>query len=123
MKLYLAARFDDRAKMESVADRLKTFGFEITSSWVYGGEEGLTPEGIATLDLTDVDKADTVVSFTHPRGSLQSNGGGRHVEFGYGLARGKGLVLIGERENVFHHHLSVEVFGTVDEWLDSVGKR
>lgn len=117
--LYLAAPFGDRAKMEAIADRLVGTGFTITARWVYGGEDGLTRAQVAELDLEDVDAADAVVSFTFPRGTLTS-GGGRHVEFGYGLARGKRLVVIGERENVFHHHPCVEVYGTLEEWLAGV---
>lgn len=116
MKVYLAATFASRPLMEVVADRLKTHGFEITARWVYGGEEGLTREQIAILDLEDVDAADAVVSFTYPRGTLTS-GGGRHVEFGYGLAKGKKLILIGARENVFHEFPGVELHETLDDWL------
>ena len=118
MKVYLAAPFADRPKMEVIADALKPKGFEIVSRWVYGGETGLTRQQIAVLDLADVEIADVVVSFTFPRGTL-STGGGRHVEFGYALARGKQLVLIGERENVFHHFPNVSAFPTVEAWLAS----
>jgi nucleoside 2-deoxyribosyltransferase len=116
VKVYLAARFSDRHYMELVADRLKTHGFEITSRWVYGGEEGLTREQIAVLDIDDVDTADAVISFTQPFGTM-TKGGGRHVEFGYGMARGKRLILIGERENVFHHFPGVEIYATLDDFL------
>ena len=116
MKIYLAATFGSRPEMERVADRLKLHGFTITSEWVYGGEDGLSREQIAIMDLEHVDAADAVVSFTYPRGTLTS-GGGRHVEFGYGLARGKRLVLIGARENVFHEFPGVELYPTLDAWL------
>lgn len=116
IKLYLAARFGRRAEMEQIADRLKSLGFDITARWVYGGEDGLTRAQIAMLDLEDVDRADVVVSFTHPRGTLTS-GGGRHVEYGYALAKNKGLVIIGARENVFHAHPKASVFETLEDWL------
>lgn len=116
MKIYLAAPFADRRKMELVAISLAARGHTITARWVYGGEDGLTREDIAKLDLDDVDAADTVVSFTFPRGT-PSTGGGRHVEFGYALARGKRLVVIGHRENVFHYFPGVEVYPNLDAWL------
>lgn len=119
MKIYLAAPFGDREKMEAVAKRLIAAGHDITARWVFGGEEGLTREQIAVLDLDDVDAADTVMSFTFPRGTLKS-GGGRHVEFGYGLARGKRLVVIGYRENVFYHWPTVELFETLDAWTAGI---
>lgn len=115
-KIYIASLFSRREEMEGRANTLKRCGFEITSSWVYGGEEGLTREDIAVLDFNDLDKADIVLSFTSPYGTA-TKGGGRHVEFGYGLAKGKKVVLIGERENVFHHHPSVEVFPTLELWV------
>lgn len=121
LKVYLAAVFALRSEMERVADRLKTHGFEITSRWVYDGESGWTQEQAAIYDLEDVDAADAVVSFTYPRGTLTS-GGGRHVEFGYGLAKGKKLILIGARENVFHEFPGVELYPTLDAWLAAVAR-
>lgn len=119
MKIYLAAPFGDRPKMEVMADTLKSHGYEITARWVYGGEDGLTREDIAKLDIDDVDAADVVVSFTFPRGT-PSTGGGRHVEFGYALAKGKRLIVIGHRENVFHHFPGVEIYESLDAWLAGV---
>jgi nucleoside 2-deoxyribosyltransferase len=116
MKLYLAAMFSRREEMSKIADILKDFGFEITARWVYGGEDGLTREQIALLDIEDVDKADAVVSFSQPYGT-PTPGGGRHVEFGYGLAKGKRTILIGERECVFHHHPDVAAYPTIGTWL------
>lgn len=104
--------------MELVADKLKSIGVHITARWVYGGEEGLSREQIAVLDIDDVDVADVVTSFTQPYGTM-TKGGGRHVEFGYGLAKGKRLVLIGERENVFHDYPGIEVYPTLNEWIES----
>lgn len=116
MKIYIAARFPKRAEMEIIADKLKSYGHEITSSWVYGGEEGLTRENIAVLDINDVARADLVLSFTEPYGTFVP-GGGRHVEFGCGLALGKSMVIIGDRENVFHHYPNVAVYSTLEDWL------
>lgn len=119
MKVYLAARFTRRAEMETIADILKTKGLQITARWVYGGEDGLHREDIAILDLEDVDACDIVVSFTEPYGSL-NKGGGRHFEAGYGLAKGKRLVIIGDRENVFHHHPETRVYPDLDKWLHAI---
>lgn len=122
MKIYLAAMFSRRKEMETYAQRFKNAGHEITARWVFGGEtdttfnKDLTRERAAAIDLEDVDAADCVISFTHPRGT-KTPGGGRHVEFGYALAKGKRLILIGERENVFHHVPSVEIFEDLDKCL------
>lgn len=118
-RLYLAARYTQRAELEAHAIRLKSFGFEITARWVFGNEDGLDREKIAFLDIADVDACDTLVSFTLPVGTM-TRGGGRHVEFGYALARRKQLVIIGPRENVFHHHPDAEVYATLDDWLNAL---
>lgn len=101
MKIYLAARFSRLDEMRKYADELKEDGHEITSSWNYGGEEGLTFTDIALLDVKDVLSADAVVSFTEPYGS-SNVGGGRHVELGIAIATKKKLFIVGEREQVFH---------------------
>ena len=109
MKVYLAALFSRRAEMETYANK-------ITARWVYGGEDGLSRTEIALMDIEDVDKADAIISFTHPRGTM-TTGGGRHVEFGYALAKGKKLIVIGAYENVFHHMPNVQIYSDLDSWL------
>ena len=116
MKIYIAALFARRKEMENWANALKEHGHEITARWVYGGENGLTRTDIAILDLDDVNACDVLLAFTHPYGT-QTPGGGRHVELGYALAKGKTVCIIGERENVFHHHPHVHVFSTLREWM------
>lgn len=116
MKIYIASLFSRREEMEGYAHTLKEAGHEITASWVYGGESGLSRTDIALLDLRDIDKADVVLSFTSPYGAA-TKGGGRHVEFGYGLATGKEAHVVGERENVFHHHPKVMTFTTLNDWV------
>ena len=103
MKLYLAAMFSMRAEMEDAAATIEALtDHKVIARWVHGGETGLTREQIALLDLEDVDRSDAVISFTMPYGTA-TTGGGRHVEFGYALAKGKRSFVIGERECVFHH--------------------
>lgn len=118
MKIYLASLYSRRAELESYADQLTKAGHVITSTWVYGNEVGLSRTDIALLDIYDVDRADLVLSFTEPYGTMYK-GGGRCVEFGYGLARRKISCIIGERENVFHHHPDVQKFESLDEFIRS----
>mgnify|MGYP001616147807 CR=1 FL=1 len=80
----------------------------------------LSIHSVTSFSQEDIDKADAVLSFTHPRGTM-TTGGGRHVEFGYALAKGKKVALIGERENIFHDHPSVEVFSNINNWMAAYG--
>lgn len=115
MKIYLAARYSRRQEMADYAQMLTVMGYEVTSRWLLGHHHDWTGESdplwksFALADFEDVDKADAVISFTHPRGTL-TTGGGRHSEFGYGYSKGKRMIIIGERENIFHHLPGVEVY-------------
>lgn len=110
-KYYLAARFPLRPEMEQYAVAIKNSMLETqcTASWVFGGEEGLTRPAIATLDLEDIDRADTFILFTHKYGSKQT-GGGRFVELGYAIARDKRIIIIGDYENVFCSYIRAKVY-------------
>lgn len=115
-KIYLAARYARREEMEVVADKLSDAGFGITSHWVYGAEEGLTYEDIAVMDIDDVTSADVILSFTEPYGTPHV-GGGRHVEFGYGLALGKEMAIVGYTENVFHYYPDVRRYDNLEDFI------
>jgi hypothetical protein len=120
-KIYLAARYSRNDEMRGVRDVLEVLGFEVTSRWIDLHPDVVgdfsssfdattlneTPELCAPLgqhDLDDIDRADWVVNFTCGTGGK----GGRHVEFGYGMAKGKRLFVVGPREHVFHTSTKVE---------------
>jgi len=109
MKVYIAGRYSKLAELKQESLQFEAAGIEITSSWLNNMEDGLTFEDIAVLDLNDVDRADTLVLYTEPYGTLVP-GGGRHVEFGYALGRGKRVLIVGPLENVFSWHPSVITF-------------
>ena len=48
--------------------------------------------------------------------------GGRHVEFGYALATGKKVRVIGPEENVFHGLPGIAHYKSFDEWLSDAVK-
>lgn len=116
--IYIASLFSRREEMEGYANKLEEAGFTITSRWVYGGEEGKTNEEIAIFDLDDVDDADLVLNFTLPYGTM-FKGGGRCVEFGYAVGTNKEVVLVGERENVFHWLPEVKQYDTLDQFISN----
>jgi len=119
MKIYLAARFSRRHECHALGKKLEAMGHEIVSRWTLPGNDHVMPVGIsaqaadkererfATEDLEDVDAADAVVSLMEPE-ARNNTRGGRHVEFGYALGKGKRLYVIGCRETVFHHLPQVE---------------
>lgn len=114
MRVYLAAPFAMQPQMRLVREALNKHGITVTSRWLDVSADGhnvLTIEerrDWAMKDLADVDAADYLVAYNptswHNRGQ-----GGRHVELGYAIARGKCIIYVGEeRENLFHWHPAIK---------------
>jgi len=131
---YLAARYGRRLELVEYADQLRELGHQVTSRWLEGqhqadtlevdagGEVHQVPEiacRFAEEDVEDVTFADVVVAFSEPPRSSASRGG-RHVEFGMALGwvlavdgGRRRVVVIGQRENVFHCLSQIQV---VPDW-------
>src|SRR5260221_13260147 len=82
-----------------VTSREQRRGPEEKSASAFAGRNPLLAR-YAAEDLADIDQADAVVLFTQ---AGRHFAGGRHVEAGYALGKGKRLVVVGPRENVFYH--------------------
>jgi hypothetical protein len=125
---YFAGRYSSHRQLRDHRDELAAAmpTAKVTSRWIdcHDGplDQSLTPAELTGAparswrygadDLTDIGAAEVVVSFTGAGGK-----GGRHVEFGYALATGKRLVIVGQRENVFHCHPAVEQYDTWEAFL------
>lgn len=124
-KVYLAARYSRHPEMRGYRDELEAMGHKVTARWIdchtdvvgdftasftqeFLNENPEKCEPLGQHDINDLDAADWVISFTGGGGK-----GGRHVEFGYAVATGKRLMVVGPRENVFHTLASVEHF---EDW-------
>ena len=114
MKVYIAAPYPIRDRAVSVMHVLELTGIEVTSRWLKAPDE-MTDEH-ARKDLEDVAEADVLLAL-NPDGWEEKGTGGRHVELGYALARGKPVLLVGERSNIFHHLSTVT---QIDEIADVV---
>lgn len=120
MRLYIAAPYPWRERADALRLLIEAQGDIVTSRWVYQHEDEKDPrsqENYAIKDLEDVDSAHTLVLMTGYRGD-SSWTGGRHVEFGWALAREKRCWVLGPRESVFHHLPQVIQF---DETSDLLG--
>lgn len=108
-KIYLAANYTANPQMREVAERLRNLGHSVVCEWISGTHQGDDSEQYAEIDLRDIDSTDTLIFFSQDYQGSRTRGG-KHVEFGYALAKGKDIMLVGERVNVFHHLSSVSVF-------------
>jgi hypothetical protein len=124
MKIYLASRYSRNAELRMVRDDLIEAGHYVTSRWI-DGDHVIGPDGseqakdserqrFAMEDWHDMIEAECVISFTEEPRTTKTRGG-RHVEFGGALALGTRCIVIGWRENVFHHMPQVEFYPT---WLE-----
>jgi len=126
--VYLAARYSRRLELCGYAAELETRGYSVTSRWLLGNHQaendqlhrGAEAERFAAEDLADVDDALALVSFGEQPRTTTSRGG-RHVEFGYALAKGIPILVVGPREHVFTCLVEqVETWAEVLPWLESL---
>jgi len=111
IRIYLAADSSCQAKMRELRNHLKLYDIHVTSRWLdvdLEGDKGktYTPTELqewAIKDLDDVLGADLLVSY-NPIEKQKQGTGGRHVEFGYAIAKGMPIIYCGEKlENIFHY--------------------
>lgn len=136
MKVYIAARYSRKHEVGGIASKLRKMGFEVVSTWhkeVHVPSVQLAkikPKTLRTYaerDLLEVRECE-VLLFLSESDQAYNRRGGRHVEFGYALALGKGIAVVGPHENIFHHLKGVQHHDDVDdfvkEWDDgTIGKR
>jgi nucleoside 2-deoxyribosyltransferase len=124
MKVYLAAAY---ARRDEIADHARYLqwksGIEVVSSWLdetYSPTIDITtlPGGInqalAEKDVQEINSCDLIIFFAENQNN-QPPRGGRHVEFGIALALGKRIIVVGERENIFHHLPQVVIVDRVSQ--------
>lgn len=129
MDIYLAASYSRRLELLGYWKQLEAAGHQVVSTWVDGHHEKPGQESVVVDDgskrfnapdediairavenVRDAARADCIISFT---GS--GNRGGRHVEFGIGVAFNSRMVVVGPREHVFHYLPQIEVY---ERWED-----
>jgi hypothetical protein len=110
MNIYLAAGFGRRLEIKALAARLRqSLDCCIVSRWLDcdSDDDGTkAPEAVTQADiwadicLEDVRKAQVLVCVAEPGRAFSR--GGRHFETGFAYAIGKSIIVLGEREHVFH---------------------
>lgn len=129
MHIYLASRYSRHPEMREHARKLEAAGHLVTSRWIRGnhslddsldrGQADEVRQNFAIEDIEDLTKSDIVLSFTEEIAPTdRPTKGGRHVEFGIGVALNKRMVNIGPQEHVFHWLPGVEHYGSVEEFID-----
>lgn len=120
MKFYFAAKFEDADKLlPLVAWVHGTSKNSVTSSWLHI-EPGTVSKSAgeaaswAFQDLRDIDACDMLVLFNFD----EKQSPGRNIEFGYALAKGKRLGIVGKPHGVFQHMPGIEHFpGGIEDFM------
>ena len=129
MRVYLAARYSRKKEIKALIPILLAHNILTTSRWLHEtASENATLDQFtpafcrqtAGIDLDDIDNSDTFVFFAEDP-KIGTPRGGRHVEFGYALARGKRMVVIGGQENIFHYLPEVVHYSDVQSFLGAEG--
>jgi nucleoside 2-deoxyribosyltransferase len=122
MIYYLAAKYAYRTRAQMVAHHITKAGHQVCATWLIDLHDGTSQEAqasYAALDLRDIEQADTLVLLQFPCADPEPSTG-RHIEYGYALAKGKAIILVGPRTSVFHWLPFVQHFSTLDAFLDSL---
>lgn len=125
MKVYIAGRSEDRAKILEIKKEFEAAEIEVCSDWITQEGDLKTPDEPeeaqkrVNLDLRQVAEGDIFVLFK-PKESHRDSSGGHHVETGAALILGKPVFLIGSTENLFHGHENVRVFDSVQAAIQAV---
>lgn len=123
MKVYLAARYGRYLEMQHYAAQVREAGHEVISSWIDGHDSQKDSDVnywhlFAERDLSEIDTCDIFLTFSeNPKQGFPR--GGRHVELGYAIAKGKWVIICGPAENVFHELVNDNV-SRYDEWEDAL---
>jgi len=116
VRLYLAGKYRWRLVLVAIAERLTHSGHIVNARWLTGTHVGDCHNARwAQEDLDDIDSVEQLILFQLPCDNPEESSG-RQIEYGYALARGKQVVIVGGRTVVFHyldhvtHFPSIEAF-------------
>lgn len=109
-KIYVAAPWVNKAAAKAFRDDLVTAGYEVTSRWLdlhVGGNNDLATVDHARLkeealnDIDDIINADILILLNSQDRGQESTG--KAVETGVAIMTNKGIIVVGDRTNVFHY--------------------
>jgi len=116
MRIYIAARYSRLNEVQALAQKLRDYGYTVDASWIKGAHEWdseamavenaskdvpVIGQRFAEDDIADIERSDVMICLTEEPRSTNGRGG-RHVEYGYALAKGIPILILGPRENVFY---------------------
>ena len=129
MIVYIAARYSRKNEIRSLVTIFNEHNITVRARWLDEPHSpGTTLHEVsptfcretATIDMEDIDSCDTLVFFSEDP-LIGTPRGGRHVEFGYALGKGKRIVVIGGEENIFHFLPQIVHYPNLQYFLEAEG--
>jgi hypothetical protein len=123
--IYIAAPYTAIEPAMQLKQLLEEAGHIVTSTWMlsgYKGDDNLSPDAWlweAKHDALGVRRADIVVLINN---AGPSTTGAMHVEYGLALGYGKGVIIVGEPTNVFHHFPKLLFAPSINDVVDRIGR-
>jgi hypothetical protein len=118
---YVASRFLNRELVKNFTAKLLTANPPIYCIQTWPDEQvGTDPALCAAVDLDQIDWVPTVIVLTQ---DCEKTPGGMNFEAGYAVAKGKRVIVIGPRVNVFYHLFppTIEHYDTIQDFFTSLG--
>lgn len=101
IRVYIAAHTEEQPRALALRALLRHHGITVNARWLDLVDVPRESADGAQVCLEDIEDAQVVV-FLNPKPLHGTGTGGRHTEVGMALMARKPLVIVGERENVFH---------------------
>lgn len=125
--VYLAGSLEQQEFLLRVKELLKDNGITVTSRWLMAPKldrkaaptaaDETAMLGLAVDAVEDIELADAVVLWLD---GADAGRGGRHWETGFAWGKGKPIVIVGPRGNVFHRLPGVWTVSVADSLLTNV---
>lgn len=127
MKIYLAARYREKNRMQQFRKELLSLGHEVTSTWML---EEFKPQIVlnehkdvdwgeyAERDLEEIEACDLLIAFSVSE-TTPIYRGGSTFETGYALGLDKYVLIVGPLQNIFYYTIPrVANWRGAKEWLE-----
>lgn len=116
MRLYLAAPWSQRDQARIMSQKLMEAGHIVTATW-FNQEPTDDPAMLREFALRDIEElfsANMLILINSQKRGEETSG--KAVETGLAIATLKGIIIVGERSNIFHY-LNMPIVDSIEEAL------
>lgn len=90
-----------RLELAIIKHIIESYGHKVVSTWIDSYPQPINRSELAEKELKEIDECDCLMAFTEDPETAHYKGG-RHVEYGYAIAKHKDIIVVGPKENLFY---------------------